>query len=262
MSRTKRLLKGLNRKLPDFPTVPTVLNSISTHQEPNTESCAAEEQTLKKRYFIALEGPDGSGKSTQAHILSEKLRAEGYSCIVTEQPGGTEEGKRIRNILLNPEFDISAKTELFLFLADRAEHVAKIVEPTLKGNSIVISSRYLYSTLVYQGLVREVAPYEFLLKMNLFAVNNVVPDIVFYIDIAPEDGLSKAKNNSLKKMHYPDGDRIEREGLAFQEKVRAGYLELASRFGDLFVIIDGRGKSREEIGDSIYSHVKRRLYHD
>jgi dTMP kinase len=217
---------------------------------------------LKKRYFIALEGPDGSGKSTQAHLLSEKLIAHGYSCIVTEQPGGTEEGRRIRNILLNPEFDICVKTELFLFLADRAEHVAKIIEPALQGNAIVISSRYLYSTLVYQGLVREVAPYDFLLKMNLFAVNNIVPDIVFYIDIAPEDGLAKAKNSSLQKMKYPDGDRIEKEGLAFQEKVRAGYHELASRFGDLFVTIDGKGKSRDEIGDTIYSHIKGRLSYD
>jgi dTMP kinase len=123
---------------------------------------------LNKRYFITLEGPDGSGKSTQAHLLSEKLTAGGYSCIVTEQPGGTEVGRRIRNILLDPQFDICAKTELFLFLADRAEHVAKIVRPSLEENTIVISSRYLYSTLVYQGLVREVASYEFLLKMNLF----------------------------------------------------------------------------------------------
>ena len=123
---------------------------------------------MKRGYFIVLEGPDGSGKSTQAALLAERLEMDGHRCLVTEQPGGTEEGRRIREILLDPHFQIDPRTELFLFLADRAAHVGKIVQPALEEDKVVISSRYFYSTLVYQGLVRDVASFDFLLKMNLF----------------------------------------------------------------------------------------------
>ena len=122
---------------------------------------------MRRGNFIVIEGPDGSGKSTQARILADRLEKDGHRCIVTEQPGGSREGKRIREILLNPKLKICPKTELFLFLADRADHVHKVVKPAIQSGKTVISSRYFYSTLVYQGMVREVAPYDFLLKMNL-----------------------------------------------------------------------------------------------
>jgi len=217
---------------------------------------------VNRGYFIVLEGPDGSGKSTQARLLAERLERDGYPCVVTEQPGGTDEGKQIRNILLNPKLRINPKTELFLFLADRAEHVSKVVQPALEKKGIVISSRYFYSTLVYQGMVREVAPYDFLLQMNLFAVNQVIPDLVFYIDLEAKSGLSRAKRKSSEQMNYQQGDRIELEGADFQEKVRAGYREIAALNSDLFVIVDATGKSREEIVNIIYSHVKGKLKDD
>jgi dTMP kinase len=209
-----------------------------------------------------MEGPDGSGKSTQARILAERLEEDGHSCVVTEQPGGSNEGKRIREILLDPKRKIGPKTELFLFLADRAEHVHKVVKPALQSGKTVISSRYFYSTLVYQGMAREVAPYDFLLQMNLFAVDNFIPDLVFYIDVEAGHGLSRAKNSSREQMNYTSGDRIELEGVTFHRKVREGYRELAARYSDLFIAIDATERSKKELGNIIYSQWRGRMNHD
>jgi len=213
-------------------------------------------------YFIVFEGPDGSGKTTQAQILHHKLTLHGYSSIVTEEPGATKEGKIIRDTILNPELRICPKTELFLFLADRADHVNKVIAPALKEGKIVICSRYFYSTLVYQGLVREVASLDFLYNLNLFATRKIIPDVVFYIDIKAKHGLSKAKGTTARISNYPDGDRIESEGIQFHQSVRKGYKLIASRFKDRFIIIDANNKSKDEIGAIIYSHLKRRLFND
>jgi len=212
--------------------------------------------------FIVFEGPDGSGKTTQAELLFERLKAEGIFCILTEEPGATREGRIIRNILLNPELSIGPKTELFLFLADRADHVQKIIVPALAEGKTVVCSRYFYSTLVYQGIARDVAPFSFLLDLNLYATGGLVPDLVFYIDIEPERGLSKAKNISSQRHNFPDGDRIESEGLEFQTSVRNGYLEIARHFKDYFIVITAGRKSRETLSEEIYSHIKRRFFND
>jgi len=217
---------------------------------------------VHKGNFIVIEGPDGSGKSTQARILADRLEEDGHPCIVTEQPGGSSEGKRIREIILNPSLEICPKTELFLFLADRADHVHKVVKPAMHSGKTVISSRYFYSTLVYQGMVREVAPYEFLLQMNLFAVDNVIPDLVFFIDVDTDQGLHRAKNSSREEMNYRSGDRIEREGVDFHRKVREGYIKLADIYSDLFIMIDATGRDKTELGNLIYAAWCERSSHD
>jgi len=216
---------------------------------------------LKRGWFIVLEGPDGSGKTTQAHLLAERLSSDGYPSIATEEPGGTDTGRFIREIILNPSISISPKTELFLFLADRAEHVQKIIKPALDEGRIVVCSRYIYSTLVYQGFVRKVAPTEFLLNMNKYATDELVPDMVFYIDVDPEKTLPKAKEDSSITRKYPGGDRIEKEGLDFQQMVRKGYQQIAELLKDFFIIIDGN-RSIEEISETLYTLVKRRLEND
>lgn len=216
---------------------------------------------LHEGFFIVFEGPDGSGKSTQAELLFKKLKHDGYSCIITEEPGGTPEGEKIRDLLLNPDYELCPKTELFLFLADRAEHVSRIIQPSLKEGKVVICSRYFYSTLVYQGITRQITALEFLKQINLFAVNNIEPDVVFFLDILPEEGLSKAKQNSSMDYSFQDGDRIEMEGLDFQRRVREGYFRLASQYSKTFEIVKG-DRSIQEIGKTIYDLAKRRLISD
>ncbi|MBN2323161.1 MAG: dTMP kinase [Spirochaetes bacterium] len=210
---------------------------------------------LKDGFFIAFEGPDGSGKSTQALILSRRLCEDGYDSIVTEEPGGTEIGALLRDIILNPERPISERTELFLFLADRAEHVEKVVKPALQKGSIVVTSRYLFSTLVYQGSARKLYPYKELYALNRFAVDDILPDIVFCLDVAPEEGLLKATNNSKD---FEGGDRIEREGLKLQRKVRESYLALARKDRRRWVVIQP-SSSIEEISTLVYDETRRRM---
>ena len=209
----------------------------------------------KEGFFIVFEGVDGSGKTTQANILYERLITEGYSCTLTEEPGATKEGKIIKELLLNPDFKLTQKTELFLFLADRAQHVNSIIKPSLENGEIVISSRYFFSTLVYQGYARKVASIDFLEELNLFATDNTFPDLVFYIDVLPEERLILAKNESFKKFGSSEGDRIEMEGLEFQNRVREGYHMLAKKYGEVFRIIDGGGEILE-INNMIYDVVK------
>jgi dTMP kinase len=213
---------------------------------------------VKRGFFIVFEGTDGSGKSTQAERLHRRLVGQGIDCLLTEEPGGTAEGRYIRDLVLDPKRRVSPKTELFLFLADRAEHVEKIIRPALESGKTVICSRYFYSTLVYQGIARDLAGIDFLEEINLFSVGNILPDIVFFIDVHPGRGLSKAKAAPEKPFHRHGGDRIEQQGEEFQESVRRGYLELADRYKNTFVVIDG-GRDVHEVGETIYFAVKEKI---
>jgi dTMP kinase len=212
---------------------------------------------VRNNFFIVFEGPDGSGKSTQAEILSRRLNKDGYSCLFTEEPGGTEVGRMLRDIILDPGKAISDRTELFLFLADRSEHADKVIVPALEEGKIVVSSRYLYSTLIYQGYARRLLPLSLLWKLNRFAVAELMPDVVYYLDVHPEDGLEKATGSAL----YEGGDRIEREGIDLQRKVRESYLRLAKRNRRQWVVIKPES-SIEEIGELVYNETKRRMGND
>lgn len=213
---------------------------------------------MQNGFFIVFEGADGSGKSTQAELLSSRLKGEGYRCCVTGEPGGTEVGTLLRDIILDPEKQISQRTELFLFLADRAEHVNKIIKPALDEGQVVVSSRYFYSTLVYQGFARRLLPLPLLQRLNLFAVEDIVPDVVFYLDVYPEDGLEKATGRSSS---YEGGDRIEREGIELQRRVRKSYLSLARRHRKQWVVLQPE-RSIEDISELVYRETKRRVGDD
>jgi len=201
-----------------------------------------------KSFFITIEGVEGSGKSIQAKLLIEWLEKEGYNPILTAEPGGTSIGKIIREILLNGS-DINPFTELFLYLADRKEHIRKVILPGLKEKKIVISDRYYDSTFAYQGAGRglEKKWIEDLMKK---VVGNVVPDITFLIDVPPEIGLSRIKGK----------DRIEKEEINFHKRVRQGYLERAEEFPDRITVINGI-KKIQEIQNEIRSRLKERLVH-
>jgi dTMP kinase len=185
--------------------------------------------------FITFEGIDGCGKSTQVSRFETTLKERGISLIVTSEPGGTEIGKTIRKILLHPDnTHIVPLAELFLYEADRAQHVSEVVKPALEAGKWVICDRYSDATTVYQGVVlghRE----KLIEQINHEATFGFKPDITFLLDCPAEVGLeriAKRDKNDKKK------DRFERKTLDFHIKIRYGYLALANKHKDRFKIID------------------------
>lgn len=169
--------------------------------------------------FITLEGPEGSGKSTHATRLKSYLEGKGFKVILTHEPGGTQVGKTIREMLLHPEGKFDQTTEIFMFAADRAEHVSKIIQPGLKNGKVVISDRFTDSTLAYQcggrGLPEDQVRY-----MNMVSSKGLVPELTVLLDVSPETGIKRATENGTS-------DRFERERIKFHKRVRRKYLQIA-----------------------------------
>ena len=185
-------------------------------------------------YFITIEGIEGSGKSTQARRLAELLRAQtSREVVVTREPGGTDLTQRIRSLLADPTAGLDPRAELFLFLADRAHHVATVIGPALARGAIVICDRYSDSTLAYQGYARG-HDLELLRDLNTWASYGAAPDLTLWIDCDVEVGLARAN----KRAGGP-GDRFEAEPLRFHEKVRLGFAEIAATESGRVVRIDG-----------------------
>ena len=186
--------------------------------------------------FITFEGIDGCGKSTQISRFAATLRKTGIPILVTREPGGTEIGQAIRDILLDVDnTNIAPLAELFLYAADRAQHVAEVIKPALAANKWVISDRYFDATIVYQGVTLE--HYDGLIEvLNREATLDCQPDITFLLDCPAEVGLERiAKRDQQEKKR----DRFERKTLDFHIKIRYGYLALANKHKDRFRIIDG-----------------------
>ncbi len=186
--------------------------------------------------FITFEGIDGCGKTTQISRFAATLRKRGIPILVTREPGGTEIGQAIRDILLDVDnTNIAPLAELFLYAADRAQHVAEVIKPALAANKWVISDRYFDATIVYQGVVLE--HYDGLIEvLNREATLDCQPDITFLLDCPAEVGLERiAKRDQQEKKR----DRFERKTLDFHIKIRYGYLALANKHKDRFRIIDG-----------------------
>ncbi|RPJ13002.1 MAG: dTMP kinase [Desulfobacteraceae bacterium] len=188
--------------------------------------------------FITFEGIEGSGKTTQISHVAEFLKRKGKECIVTREPGGTVTGRKIRAILLDPEtVGIDPSAELLLYMADRAEHLAKVVKPALSEGKTVLCDRYFDATVAYQGYARGL-DIDCLKKMHKMILNDLKPDITFLLDLSPEAGLSRAWRQIKEGERAGIETRFEKEALAFHEKVRNGYLELASEEPKRFVLID------------------------
>ncbi|MCK4352552.1 dTMP kinase [candidate division WOR-3 bacterium] len=182
-----------------------------------------------KGLFITFEGIEGSGKSTQAERLYKWLTSQGYDCIFTKEPGGTDISKKISNILLDEKNDkLSKFTEFFLYLADRAQNVAEIIKPALLKHKIVIADRFSDATLAYQGGGRGI-PVKLIKDMNAIATQGLIPDITILIDLPPEQGLSRIKRK----------DRIELESRDFHYRVRAKYLEIVRANPERVKMLDG-----------------------
>ncbi len=190
--------------------------------------------------YIALDGVEGCGKSTLASLTHGWLVQMGIDAILTREPGGTKVGAAIREILLHE--DMCPEAELFLYLADRAEHIRKVVEPAISSGTWVISDRCFISTLAYQGYARGVMDTESLTELCIKSTGGILPDAVFIIDVDPQISLSRIDRS----------DRIEREPLEFHRRVREGFLKEAKRFRA--VVLDGR-LSQKDLLEAVKGHL-------
>ncbi len=197
--------------------------------------------TLTRGKFITFEGIDGCGKSTQVKMLVEKLKQFNMDVITIREPGGNRISESIRDILLYRDtHELGERTEALLMTASRAQLTKEVILPALNNGTWVVADRYADSTLAYQGGGRQI-DIESLEKLNQFATYDTVPDLTYYINILPDEGIRR-QNTKL--------DRIEQAGIDFQSRVRDQYLKLAEKYSNRIIIIDGQ----EDI-DTIHNNI-------
>jgi len=204
--------------------------------------------------LISFEGSEASGKSTQIARLAVHLQQAGREVVATREPGGTEIGEQIRNIIVhNSKGDeMCPETELLLFTAARAQVVRQVIAPALQRGAIVLSDRFLDSSTVYQGIARNLPPGP-VGEINRFAVGPVMPHLTIVIDVPTEVSLARIRQRASG---LPD--RMERENVSFYTKVREGYLLLAQQWPQRVMVVDGT-QSLEAIDQQIWTEVQKRL---
>jgi dTMP kinase len=181
--------------------------------------------------FITLEGPEGSGKTTQIKLLTGYLEARGYAVLATREPGGTTISEQIREVILsNDNSSIRDETEALLYSAARAQIVGELIRPALAQGRVVVCDRYADSTLAYQGYGLGL-DLEALRAITRFATGGLVPDLTFYIDLPVEDGIARKRGGAM--------NRLDQKSLEYHARVRAGYLEMAATEPGRWVIVDG-----------------------
>ena len=199
----------------------------------------------KNGLFITFEGIDGCGKTTQLNLLRDYLISKGHDVLITREPGGNHQlGKDIRNILLHTQCEVDSKAEMFLFLADRAQHINKFILPNLKAGKIVLCDRHTDSTLAYQGYGRG-QNIEEIIFLNDIATNNIKPDLTFIYDIDID-----TSNLRVGK----EKDRMESSGSMFLEKVRLGYLTIAKNNPERIKVINA-ANSIETVFEDTKKHI-------
>ena len=199
-----------------------------------------------KGLFIVMEGPDGSGKPTQINLLKEYLEEAGYECLITREPGGTVIGEEVRQLILNPEHkEMSPVTEMLLYAASRAQLVHEVIGPALEEGKIVISDRFVDSSIVYQGIARKLG-ISTVSAVNAPGIGIYRPDGIFFIDLSEAEGLRRKKEQK-------NLDRMEQEGIDFHHMVSQGYRKVLSGRPEVMKI-DG-GRSIDTIQKKIRNHV-------
>ena len=202
--------------------------------------------------FITLEGGDGSGKSTQSSLLIEWLRTIGREVEESREPGGTELGLELREIILHRRGYITPRAEALLYAADRAHNVATKVRPALERGAVVLQDRYFDSSVAYQGAGRVLDPEE-VRGISLWATENLIPDLTILLDLDPAAGADRLAGTRDKY------DRLEAEAIDFHSRVRAAYLALAAREPERFLILDAT-HAVESIAAAIRQRVEKLLH--
>ena len=199
-----------------------------------------------KGLFIVMEGPDGSGKTTQINLLEQYLKEAGYECLITREPGGTVIGEEVRELILNPEYkEMSPVTEMLLYAASRAQLVHEVIGPALEAGRIVISDRFVDSSIVYQGIARNLG-ISTVAAVNAPGIGIYRPDGIFFIDLSEAEGIRRKKKQ--KKL-----DRMEQESIDFHHLVSEGYRKVLAERPEV-IKIDG-GKDIDVIQKKIRNHV-------
>ncbi len=200
--------------------------------------------------LITFEGPDGSGKSTQARLLADYLKTRGYAILLTREPGGTKIGEQIRDLILSTRnASIRHETEALLFSAARAQIVAEVIRPALAAGKIVLCDRYADSTLAYQGygLGLDLGA---LRAITRFATGGLVPDLTFYIDLPVQVGIARKRRSEV--------NRLDQKEIAYHERVRAGFLEMVKAEPSRWVVVNGM-QSAAEIQSEIRARIEQKL---
>ncbi|EON25562.1 MULTISPECIES: dTMP kinase [Nocardioides] len=198
--------------------------------------------------FVCFEGGEGAGKSTQSRLLADWLEGAGHTVLLTFEPGDTEVGKALRQIVLDPATgELSHRTEVLLYAADKAEHVDTVVLPALARGEVVITDRYVDSALAYQGAGRDLVVAE-VERVNRWATGDLRPHLTVVLDLEPQTGLGR----------FEERDRIEGQSLEFHQRVRQGFLGLADADPDHYLVLDARAPI-DEIAGSIRTRVEAML---
>lgn len=195
--------------------------------------------------FITLEGIEGAGKTTQLQNIVAFIQARGYECATTREPGGTTIGARIRGVLLDPaNRDMDPGTELLLYVADRVQHIRTVIQPHLAAGRVVVCDRFFDATLVYQGYARGLDK-ELIRTLHRLVCDDLWPDVTLLFDLDPAVGLARAWREIDRGGRTDQETRFEHETLAFHQKVRDGYLDLARQNPRRYRIVDAGGDAQQ-----------------
>ncbi|WP_210508560.1 dTMP kinase [Naasia sp. SYSU D00057] len=198
--------------------------------------------------FVTLEGGDGAGKSTQAALLEEWLQERGETVLRTREPGGSDLGIELREIILHRPGHIAPRAEALIYAADRAHHVATVVRPALERGEVVVQDRYLDSSVAYQGAGRTLEPTE-IRALSLWAAEGLLPDLTILLDLDESEG--RRRLDASRTLY----DRLEAEKAEFHQRVREAYLELADAEPDRFLVLDAR-RAPDELAEDIRARVE------
>ncbi|MDY2889023.1 MAG: dTMP kinase [Candidatus Caccosoma sp.] len=203
--------------------------------------------------FISIEGPDGSGKTTIAKMVVDKLNSEGYKTLYTREPGGVKIAENIRDIILDVKnTNLDARCEALLYAASRRQHLVEKVIPALNDGYIVISDRFVDSSLAYQGYARGIGIDE-VYSINMFAIDKAWPDLTILLDISPSVGLKRIMENRQNEIN-----RLDLEDINFHNKVHQGYEIIKEKYKDRITLVDAN-KSVDEVFNQVYKLVKNKI---